>query len=66
MPASTDVSVTGNPVWMHVSKLGKFVDDIAEHVVEKRVCLGILIEHSTVQGSNVRQGRALLVMKEAT
>ena len=48
-----DVCGRGNPVWMHVLKLGKMVDEIAEHVVEKRVC----------RGSTVRQ--ALHVMKDA-
>ena len=58
-----DVRGRGNPVWMHVLKLGKEVDEIAEHVVEKRVCRGILIQQRTVRGSTVR--RALLVMKHA-
>ena len=48
---------------MHVLKLGKVVDEIAEHVVEKRVRRDILIQHRTVRGSFV--GRALLVMKHA-
>ena len=38
-----DVSGRGNPVWMQVLKLGKVVNEIAEHVVEKCVPLGILI-----------------------
>ena len=43
----------GNPVWMHVLKLGNVVDEIAEHFVERcvRRC------------STVRQ--ALHVMKDA-
>ena len=48
-----DVCGRGNPVWMHVLKLGKVVDEIAEHFVEKRVR----------RGSTVRQ--ALHVMKDA-
>ena len=48
-----DVSGRGNPVWMHVLKLGKVVDKIAEHFVEERVR----------RGSTVRQ--ALHVMKDA-
>ena len=58
-----DVRGRGDPVWMHVLKLGKVVDEIAEHVVEKRVRQGILIQQLTVRGSTVRQ--ALLVMKDA-
>ena len=48
-----DVCSRGNPLWMHVLKLGKVVDEIAEHFVEKRV----------LRGSTVRQ--ALHVMKDA-
>ena len=61
-----DVCGRGNPVWMHVLnlKLGKVVDEIAEHVVEKRVRRGILIQHPTFRGSTVR--RALLVMNNAS
>ena len=44
-------------------KLRKVVDEIAEHVVEKRVRKGVLIQQLTVRGSTVRQ--ALLVMKHA-
>ena len=58
-----DVCGRGNPVWMHVLKLGKVMDEIAEHVVEKRVHQDILIQQLTVRGSTVR--RALLVMKQA-
>ena len=58
-----NVSGRGNPLWMHFLKLGKVVDEIAEHVVEKRVRRGILIQHTTVRRSTVR--RALLVMKHA-
>jgi hypothetical protein len=58
-----NVSVRGNPVWMHVLKMGKVVVEIAEHVVEKRVCLGILKKGSTVCRCLVLH--ALLVMKEA-
>ena len=58
-----DVRARGNTVRMHVLKLGKVVDEIAEHVVEKRVRRCISIQHSTVRGSFVR--RALLVMKHA-
>ncbi len=57
-----DVIVSGNPVWVHVLKLGKVMDEIAEHVVEKRVLLGIRIERSTVRGCLVCH--ALLVMKD--
>ena len=39
-------------------------DEIAEHVVEKHVSRGILIQQITVLGSTVRQ--ALHVMKDAT
>ncbi len=39
-----NVRVSGNPVWVHVLKLGKVVDEIAEHVVEKHVRLGISIQ----------------------
>ena len=59
-----DVRGRGNPVWMHVLKLGKVVDEIAEHIVEKRVRRGILIQQPTVRGSTVRG--ALLVMKDAS
>ena len=48
---------------MHVLKLGKVVDEIAEHVIEKRVRRDLLIQRRTVRGSVVR--RALLVMKHA-
>jgi len=58
-----DVCVSGNPVWVHVLKLGKVVDKIAEHVVEKRVRRGITIQRSAVCCFLVRQ--ALLVMKHA-
>ncbi len=44
-----DVRVIGNPVWTHVLKLGKVVDAIAEHLVERRVRQNISIEHATVQ-----------------
>ncbi len=37
-----NVRVSGNPVWVHVLKLGKVVDETAEHVVEKRVHRGII------------------------
>jgi hypothetical protein len=60
---SGDVRARGNPVRMHVLKLGKVVDEIAEHVVEKRVRRDLLIQHLTVPGSVVRS--ALLVMKHA-
>jgi hypothetical protein len=43
-----NVCVRGNPVWMHVLKIGNVVDKIAEHVVEKRVRLGILKQGNTV------------------
>ena len=43
-----DVRVSGNPVWVHVLELGKVVDEIAEHVVEKRVRRGIRIQRSAV------------------
>ena len=46
-----DVRARGNPVRMHVLKFGKVVDEIAEHVVEKRVRRDILIQHRTVRGS---------------
>ncbi len=59
----SDVRVSGNPVWVHVLKLGKVVDEIAEHVVEKRVRRGIRIQRSAVRGCLVRH--ALLVMKHA-
>ncbi len=36
------VSVRGNLVWMHDLKLGKVVDEIAEHVIEKHVGRDIL------------------------
>jgi hypothetical protein len=51
---------------MHVLKLRKVVDEIAEHVVEKLVRLNIftLFQHATVHGSGVCQ--APLVMKNAT
>ena len=55
-----DVRVSG---WVHILKLGKVVDEIAEHVVEKRVRLGIRIQQSAVRGCLVRH--ALLVMKHA-
>ena len=55
-----DVRVSG---WVHILKLGKVVDEIAEHVVEKRVRRDLLIQHRTVRGSVVRS--ALLVMKHA-
>ena len=58
-----DVSGRGNPVWVHVLKHGKVVDEMAEHVVKKRVRRDIVIQHSTVRGCIVR--RALLVMKHA-
>ena len=48
---------------MHVLKLGKVVDEISEHVVEKHVSRGILIREIAVRGSTVRQ--ALYVMKDA-
>ena len=48
-----DVCGRGNPVWMHVLKLGKVGDERAEHFVEKRVS----------RGSTVHQ--ALHVMKDA-
>ena len=51
-----DVRGRGNPLWMHFLKLGKVVDEIAEHVVvEKRVRQCILIQHRTVRGSFCRQ-----------
>jgi hypothetical protein len=62
-----NVSVRGNPVWMHhddVLKIVEVVDEIAEHVVEKRVRVGILKQGSTVCRSFVLH--AHLVMKEAT
>ena len=52
-PRARDVCGRGNPVWMHVLKLGKVVDEIAEHFVEKRVR----------RGRTVRQ--ALHVMKDS-
>ncbi len=58
-----DVRVRGNPVWMHVLRIGKVADEIAEHFVEKRVRLGILNQGSTVRRCLVLH--ALLVMKEA-
>ena len=58
-----DVRARGNPVRMHVLKLGKVVDAIAEHVVEKRVRRCILIQHRTVRGGFARQ--ALLVIIHA-
>ena len=58
-----DVRARGIPVRMHVLKLGKVVDEIAENIVEKRVRQCILIQHRTVCGSFVC--RALLVMKDA-
>ena len=58
-----DVCGRGNPVWMHVLKLGKVVDEIAEPVIEKHVCRGILVQQITVRRSTVRQ--ALHVMKDA-
>jgi hypothetical protein len=57
------VCVRGNPVWMHVLKIGKVVDEIAEHVFEKRLLLGILKQGSTVHRCRVRH--TLLVLKEA-
>ena len=48
-----DVCGRGNPLWIHVLKLGKVVAEKAEHFVEKRVR----------RGSTVRQ--ALHVMKDA-
>ncbi len=57
-----DVHVSYNPVWVHVLKLGKVVDEIAEHVVEKRVCRGISIQQSTA--SCGLEHHALLVMKD--
>ncbi len=61
-----DVSVSCNPVlvWVHVLKLRKVADEIAEHVVEKRVRQGIPIQRSTVRCCLVCH--ALLVMKYAT
>ncbi len=58
-----NVCVRGNPVWMHVLKIGKVADVIAEHVVEKRVDLGILKQGSTVRRCLLLH--TLLVMKEA-
>ncbi len=58
-----NLCVRGNPVWIHVLKIGKVVDEIAEHVFEKRVRLGILKQPSTVSRCLVHH--ALLVMKEA-
>ncbi len=50
---------------MHVLKLGKVVNDIAEHIVENRVCqaLGIVIQQSNASGCLVLH--ALLVIKDA-
>ena len=50
-------------VWVHVLKLGKVVDEIAEHVVEKRVRRDIRIQQSAVRGCLVLH--ALLVMEHA-
>ena len=56
-------SASGNPEWVHLLKLGKVVEEIAEHVVEKRVRRGIRIQRSAVRGCLVCH--ALLVMKHA-
>ena len=57
--------VSSNPVWVHVLKLGKVVDEIAEHVVEKRVGRGIRIQRSAVSSCHDLVRHALLVMKHA-
>ncbi len=62
-PVRNDVCVRGNPVWMHVLKIGKSVDEIAEYVGEQRVRLGILKQGSTFSRCLVLH--TLRVMKEA-